>query len=176
MAYVNLSSQKFAVGRPWEDKMSQGRGPVEDLERYLEEMVGPTLEDFEANPMSRRHAFLACVVIAHAVDYLEHPRGPNQRRNKLKKQSKDFRLVDQIAHAFKHVRSSLKQSQVIVRPPAYWGNAVWGFSQWDDKTGGITVDNEVRVDLLGAAKNAVTILRDISQTPQRSSAVKTTAS
>jgi len=98
---------------------------MEDLEHYLDEIVQPTLEDFEANPTSRRHAFLSCVVIAHAVDYLEHPRQPNQRRNELKDRSKDFRLVDQIAHAFKHVRNSLNQSQVIVRPPADWGHAVW---------------------------------------------------
>ena len=42
---------------------------MEDSERCLEEMVEPTLKDFEANPTSRRHAFLACV-IAHAVDCL----------------------------------------------------------------------------------------------------------
>jgi len=76
---------------------------MEDLERYLEEMVEPSLKDFEANPTSRRHAFLACVVIAHAVDYLEHPRRANLRREALKRRSQDFHLVDQIAHAFKHV-------------------------------------------------------------------------
>jgi len=123
-----------------------------------------TLEDFEAKPTSRRHAFLACVVIAHAVDYREHPRRPNQRRNELKDQSKDFRLVDQIAHAFKHVRSSLKQSQVIVRPPAYWGTAVWGLPHWGDETGGITVADNVHVDLLDAARTAVALLREISRT------------
>jgi hypothetical protein len=36
---------------------------MEDLERYLKEMVQPTVDDFEANPTSRRHAFLACVVL-----------------------------------------------------------------------------------------------------------------
>jgi hypothetical protein len=137
---------------------------MEDLERYLVEMVEPTLEDFAANPASRRHAFLACVVIAHAVDYLEHPRRPNQRRSDLKDQSKDFRLVDQIAHAFKHVRSSLNQSQVIVRPPADWGQAVWGLSRWNDPTGGVTLSDDVEIDLLDAAKKAVALLREISQT------------
>ena len=137
---------------------------MEDLQLYLDEMVQPTLEDFEAKPTSRRRAFLACVVIAHAVDYLEHPRSPNQRRNELKDQSKDFRLVDQIAHAFKHVRSSLKQSQVIVRPPAYWGAAVCGLSHWGDETGGITVADNVHVDLLDAARTAVALLREISRT------------
>jgi hypothetical protein len=136
---------------------------MEDLQLYLDEMVQPTLEDFEAKPTSRRHAFLACVVIAHAVDYLEHPRRPNQRRNELKDQSKDFRLVDQIAHAFKQVRSSLKQSQVIVRPPAYCGMAVCGLSYCGDETGGVTVDDRVEIDLLGTAKKAVALLREISR-------------
>lgn len=43
---------------------------IEDLERYLIEMVRPTLIEFEANPSSRRHADVKCVVIAHAFDYL----------------------------------------------------------------------------------------------------------
>jgi hypothetical protein len=63
---------------------------MEDLQLYLDEMVQPTLEDFEAKPTSRRRAFLACVVIAHAVDYLEHPRRPSQRRNELKDQIEGF--------------------------------------------------------------------------------------
>ena len=136
---------------------------MEDLERYLKEMVEPTLKDFEANPTSRRHAFLACVVIAHAVDYLEHLQRANLRREALKRRSPDFRLVDQIAHAFKHVRSSLKQSQVIVRPPAYWGTAVWGLSHWGDETGGITVEDQIEIDLLDVARRTVALLRDIIQ-------------
>jgi len=105
---------------------------------------------------------------AHAVDYLEHPRAARRRRNALKDQSKNFLLVDKIAHAFKHVKtdghSSLNQSQVIVRPPAYWGQAVWGLSRWDDPTGGVTLSDDVEIDLLDVAKKAVALLREISQT------------
>jgi len=43
---------------------------VEDLERYLGEVVEPTIKDLEANRTSVRHAFLACVVTFHAVDDL----------------------------------------------------------------------------------------------------------
>jgi hypothetical protein len=139
---------------------------MEDLERYLEEMVEPTLKDFEANPTSRRHAFLACV-IAHAVDYLEHPRRANLRREALKRRSQDFHLVDQIAHALKHVRSSLKQSQVIVRPPAYWGTALWDLSYWGDETGGVTVHDQVAIDLLDAAKRTWPCCGTSSKNPGR---------
>jgi hypothetical protein len=43
---------------------------VEDLERYLGEVVEPTINELKANRASVRHAFLACVVTFHAVDYL----------------------------------------------------------------------------------------------------------
>ena len=38
--------------------------------RYLEEMVEPTIKDFENNPTSVRYAFLAYVVTFHTVDYI----------------------------------------------------------------------------------------------------------
>ncbi|MBR1136148.1 MAG: hypothetical protein E6614_22310 [Bradyrhizobium sp.] len=67
---------------------------IEDLERYLIEMVRPTLIEFEANPSSRRHADVKCVVIAHAFDYLENPRAPQVRRNAFKHQPADFQIVN----------------------------------------------------------------------------------
>jgi hypothetical protein len=46
---------------------------VQDLIRYLKDIVEPTIKDFEKNPSSVRHAFLACVATFHAVDYLAFP-------------------------------------------------------------------------------------------------------
>jgi hypothetical protein len=46
---------------------------MEDLERYLDEIAEP-IKDFEAHPTSVRHAFLACVVVFHGIDYLAYPR------------------------------------------------------------------------------------------------------
>jgi hypothetical protein len=46
---------------------------MEDFVRYLEEIVEPTIADFEQNARSVRHAFLACVTVFHAVDYLAFP-------------------------------------------------------------------------------------------------------
>ncbi len=36
-----------------------------DVQRYIDEMVEPTIADFEANPMSVRLTFLACLVTFH---------------------------------------------------------------------------------------------------------------
>jgi hypothetical protein len=41
---------------------------VEDYMRYLEEIVEPTVKEFEENPTSVRRAFLACVAVFHAVE------------------------------------------------------------------------------------------------------------
>jgi hypothetical protein len=62
---------------------------MEDLERYLTEIVQPTIDDFTNDPLSVRLAFIACVVTFHSVDYLAYPARPgacgsngekNQRR------------------------------------------------------------------------------------------------
>jgi len=141
---------------------------MKDLEQFLDEVVEPTIADFEANPTSTRHMFLACVATFHSVDYLAHPRKPQSLRQKFNEQSPDFALVDRIAHAFKHVVSGhenspqkppLKATEVIARPPAYWGTMVWDLSRWDDSIGGVTLDRERDIDLLAVLKRAVAFLR-----------------
>lgn len=137
---------------------------MSDLARYLEEIVEPTVKDFEANPTSRRHAFLACVATCHGVDYLAYPGDPRALRQRFGHQCVDFKTIDDVGHAFKHVvvgrrdEPRLKASEVISRPPAYWGKAVWDLTRWDDGVGGVTLDGEREVDLLDAVKNAVSFL------------------
>ena len=54
------------------------------LERYLNEIVGPTVDDFRSKPSSVRIGFLTCVAIDHltcvaidhSVDYLTFPGRP----------------------------------------------------------------------------------------------------
>jgi hypothetical protein len=138
---------------------------VEDLVRYLDEIVEPTISDLEQNPTSVRHAFIACVAVFHSIDYLAYPSKPQPLRQLFRRQSPDFALIDQIAHAFKHVSSGnpsgnrLVATEVISRPWAVWGSAVWGLSSWDDPTGGVTLNNDRSVDLLGALKRTVDFLR-----------------
>ena len=99
---------------------------MEDLRRYLEEIVEPTVKDFSEHPTSVRHAFLACVVAFHAVDYMAHPEDSATLRQKWGRQSEAFRRVDQFANSFKHVKNRIDRGKttldaraVISRPPAF---------------------------------------------------------
>ena len=49
------------------ETMEKGR---DDLTRYLDEIVDPTIIDLENNRTSVRHTFLACVAVFHAIDRL----------------------------------------------------------------------------------------------------------
>jgi hypothetical protein len=130
---------------------------MEDMAQYLDTIVEPTIIDFESNPTSVRHAFLACVATFHAIDYLAYPNKTKATlRQKFGKQSPDFLLTDHLAHAFKHVvvgrhdAPHLKAQEVISRPPAFWG---------DDSVGGVTLDKDRKVDLLVAIRRTVAFLR-----------------
>ena len=46
---------------------------MEDLECFLDEMVEPTITEFETQPTSVRRMFLACVAAFHAIDHLAYP-------------------------------------------------------------------------------------------------------
>lgn len=138
-----------------------------DAKRYMDEIVEPTINDFEANPTSARHGFLACVVTFHAVDYLTHPQKAATKRNLFKAESPEFAFVDRVAHAFKHVQSghetsaqrpSLNASDVIPRPPAFWDVAIWDLSRWDDAVGGVTIKGQHQHDLLDIVKRATQYL------------------
>jgi hypothetical protein len=99
-----------------------------ETERYFEQIVDPTIADFEANPTSVRHAFMAAVVVFHAIDYLD----ANSARKKFREDNADFALIDRIGHAFKHMQTGhpadpnlqpLSAEGVITRPPAEWDSA-----------------------------------------------------
>jgi hypothetical protein len=146
----------------------QGIETVEDLICYLDEIVEPTVSDFEANPTSVRHAFLACVATFHSVDYLAHPRKPASLRQKFADQSPDFAMVDRVAHALKHVisgnaaspqRQPLRSADIIARPPATAGELRARVSRAGDAVGGVTVDAQTDIDLIEVVKRAIKFLR-----------------
>lgn len=143
---------------------------MEDLVRYLEEIVKPTVADFEQHPTCVRHAFLACVATCHAVDYLDYPKEVSSR-DKFRKQSVDFRLVDDVGHAFKHVTTGKKPviirrnknlyaDEVISRPPGAAGHLAVGLSRVGDGVGGVTLQDEKSVDLLEVLRRAVDFLHN----------------
>jgi hypothetical protein len=67
--------------------------------------VDPTIRDLEDHPASRRHAFIACVVTFHCIDYFAHPKKSANLRNLFRNQSPDFAVVDRVAHSFKHLET-----------------------------------------------------------------------
>ncbi len=141
---------------------------MEDLVRYLDEIVDPTIDDFEKTPTSVRHAFLACVVTLHSLDYLAYDRTKGKTvkaivgnlKDLFGKESPHFKLVDHVAHAFKHVVSgnpqspNLRSDEVVKRGGAF----STGFSSRFD-VGVVTIVGRPEVNLLATVKEAVNFLR-----------------
>ena len=103
------------------------------LARYLELIVDPTWDDFHNNRDSVRHAFLACVAIYHAIDRVaeEEEEQPAHLRQLWWTESLEFKLVDVIAHHFKHVKSSDERIPAL-RPGLPIGLAL-GFNEAGDQ-------------------------------------------
>jgi hypothetical protein len=145
---------------------------MKDMIEYIETIVEPTIKDFEEHPTSRRHAFLACVAAFHSIDYLAYPtERPSQLRQEWRKQSPHFKIVDEVAHVFKHVttgnraKPDLHFKEVISRPPAMAGVAQCGISQCVDATGGVTLFNDRSIDLLHPLRETVRFLRSLREVP-----------
>jgi len=139
-----------------------------DAAVYMAEMVEPTIEEFARNSASRRHAFIACLVTFHCVDYLAHPRNARNVREQFRKESADFAVVDRVAHAFKHVESGDERSPdnpplmaraVFGRPPGRCGVGQAGISRVADPDGGVEIWGENTPDLLYVVKKAAEYLR-----------------
>lgn len=136
-------------------------GVLMDVQQFITEMVEPTLREFEENPTSVRHAFLACVTTFHIIDYLN----AKSERQKFQNESPAFKEVDRIAHAFKHVigrigqTSPLNASDVISRPPAKWDSAVFDLARWDDENGGVFSRQNRNGDILEAVQQALKFLK-----------------
>jgi hypothetical protein len=87
--------------------MLRNHSGMDDLSGYINQIIVPTFEEFRCNPRSGRHAYLACVATFHAVDRAKKGSlKPASLRQKWRKESFEFLIVDMIAHHLKHVRSS----------------------------------------------------------------------
>lgn len=154
-----------------------GEGGGMDARHYLDEIVEPTIAEFEADPRSTRRAFLACVVAFHAIDYLTHPAAPGATRDQFRRESEAFAMVDRVAHAFKHVTTGdirsptvkpLASAQVKERPPAVAGLLRVGLSIAGDRTGGVVISGQGNPDILTAVKKAAVFLRSKLSPPNES--------
>jgi hypothetical protein len=108
---------------------------MNDLTQYLEQIVDPTFKDFERNSGSVRHAYLTCVAAYHAVDRVAFPEAPEKFAEKWRRQSWEFRLVDIVAHHFKHVVARAEE----VKPSEQC--IPIGFMLGFNKTGGLETRN-----------------------------------
>jgi hypothetical protein len=157
---------------------------MDDLARYLINIVEPTVDEFRHDPALVRRGFIACVVLDHAVDYLAFPGDRSQwdgkqhqtKRRELRKAFRDenpnFLIASDVANAFKHVKTTsprkLEASEVYERPPAMGGRMVCGLSQCGDATGAVIVDGR---DLLQVVEGALAFLHSKVRYPAPGNAV-----
>ena len=139
-----------------------------DAKQFADEIVEPTITDFEREPSSRRRAFLACAATFHLIDYLALPAKPRTLRQKYQLECRAFAAVDRYTHTFKHGKTGhpddpliqpLKPEQVFERPAGRAGVMRAGVSRLGDTTGGVSVAGEDVPDLLDDVKKAATFLR-----------------
>jgi hypothetical protein len=72
------------------------------LQRYLDIIVEPTFKDFQRNPTSIRHGYLACVATYHAVDRAAYPEEAQVLAEQWREESQEFMLIEEVAMYFKH--------------------------------------------------------------------------
>jgi hypothetical protein len=89
--------------------LSLGHRPVPSTSGYLKHIVEPTFEDFKRNPRSIRHAYIACAVAYHAIDYAAYPKKPGNLAKKWKKANVQFAIIEMIALKLKHVVSDAEK-------------------------------------------------------------------
>lgn len=120
--------------------MRMKRLPEITADRYLREIVEPTIQEFESEPTSVRRAMLACIVMFHSPEYFR----PELNRQKLRQESHHFALVDKVAHAAKHrildCKRPLRDEDVL------------------DPIGGVTIRDEIGIDILQALKRTLALL------------------
>jgi hypothetical protein len=106
---------------------------VSDLVWYLDQIVEQTFEDFQRNPTSVRHAFLACVAIYHAIDRAAEESGMSRGnlRKQWREKSFEFLMVDMVAHHFKHIKSDIEKAPTL---PGHIPLSFLVFGRTGDKT------------------------------------------
>jgi hypothetical protein len=140
---------------------------MDDLTRYLKLIVEPTVEDFKRNPFSVRHCFLACVVTYHAIDRVAYPKNVGNLRKKWGEESMEFKLVDIVAHDFKHVKSSDHRPVKRTIPIAH---ALYGRSHFNKSMFNDTGQIESLRHLTFVVQDAVRFLyRQVAASPNSSS-------
>jgi hypothetical protein len=132
------------------------------LQQYIDIIVEPTFKDFERNPRSLRHAYLACVAAYHAIDRAAYPKAPGNLKKMWRKESLEFLIVDMVAHKFKHVISDDEKAPI---PKGYipLSNLVFGHGTLNSAPLNTIAPNEGGIDLYHlhfVTRDAITFLRE----------------
>ena len=120
-------------------------------QRYLKDVAEPAFLDFQRNPTSARHAGQACVAVYHAIDRFKYPKKSGNLREDWRNH-KDcggmFRIVDMIAHKYKHAVSGDEKEPIDARKLTLRGlvfgkevGGTSGFNATDLGEGGIDLRN-----------------------------------
>jgi hypothetical protein len=144
--------------------------PLIALTRYLDDIVEPTFEDYERNPRSLRHAYLACLVAYHAIDRVTYPKNPGNLRKQWNKASIQFAIIDMIAHKIKHVVSDDENH----RPTSgiSLSSMIFGFGTLNSAPLNTHALNEEGIDhhnLRYVIRDAITFLRKQAEAPDQTS-------
>jgi hypothetical protein len=125
----------------------------------MTELVLPTVEESKAERLSRRRAYLACIVTFHLKDHLAKV-GETGIENAMRADSQDnFDVVRGICNGTKHVRTDGSHPIPFAagddweRPPAVAGRLMAGVSVLGDAVGGREItDGSERIDIYSAVK------------------------
>ena len=134
-----------------------------DAQHYLSTIVAPTIAEYATERTSVRRAFLACVAAFHMIDYLAESKRPATVRSQVRSECPSFILIDRVANAFKHKSTGskggpikpLKPDWVQPRPPAIFGQMVFGVSLFGDGVGGLTISGSAGADLYSELRNVL---------------------
>jgi hypothetical protein len=125
-------------------------------EEYIHEMIEPTIKDLVQNRVSKRHAFVACVVTYHMIDYLCGKRRKAVLRGEYRAQSPAFAAVDRIAHGRVDAEPGPKRSAPrVAETPADSSTA---FAQGSSKINVLGAAHAVR--LTGEGADILTIVKE----------------
>lgn len=86
---------------------------ISDMQRarlnwYLDHVAEPTVAELRAKPHSLRLLYLAAAVVFHSVDRAAYPNANRELRRTWRRACEAFKLVDMLAHDFKHMQSDLR--------------------------------------------------------------------
>lgn len=126
---------------------------------YMTSIVVPCIKDFRDHPRSRRHAYIACIVLFHLKDYLKRNGEAGVEQVIRKTHAIAFDAVRGVCNGTKHVSTDASHAVQFAagqdwdRPPAFFGTAIFGVSRFGDKTGGREFKtNQGNIDIYHAVK------------------------